>query len=70
MGSIILHLPLIFSTRSVSILHIGQICSIDTTILSYFKIQDFWEKILRSQKILLFFEMTAKCCDPLFLQKL
>jgi len=70
MGSIILHQSFIFPARSVSILHLGLLCSIDTTNLSYFRIHDFRKKNLRSQKKLLFFEMTAKCCDPLFLQKL
>ena len=66
MGSNILHLPVIFSARSVSILHLGLLCSICTTNLSYFKSQDFRKKKVRSQKNLLFFEMTAKCCEPLF----
>ena len=70
MVSIILHPPLIFSARSVSILHLGLLCSANTTNLSYFKNRDFQKKILRSQDFLVFFEMTAKCCDPLFLQKL
>jgi hypothetical protein len=70
MGSFILHQPLFFSARSVSILHLGLLCSICTTNLSHFRIHDFRKKNLRSQKFLLFFEMTAKCCDPLFLQKL
>ena len=70
MVSIILHQLLFFSARSVSILHLGLLCSANTTNLSYFKIRDFQKKKLRSQDFLVFFEMTAKCCDPLFLQKL